>query len=75
MNNFFNFQSKKRGFICVKPLDAQMSIIKRLGKPRFWVSQSDFFEIMDKIYKTASESALKYYGTQKPKSTDEEYPS
>ena len=38
--------------------EVELSIIKRLGKPKFWVSNNDFYEAMGKIYGAASRKAL-----------------
>lgn len=64
MDNFFNFQTKKKLFITVRQPDVEMSIIMRLGKPKFWISNSDFFETIEKMYKKASSSALEHYYRQ-----------
>jgi len=51
MESFFNSRSKKKIIIRVNPPDVESSILKRLGKPKFWVSNNDFYETMGKIYK------------------------
>jgi hypothetical protein len=65
MPNFFNFASDKRMILRVIPPDVEACILKRLGKPRLWVSNSDFCEIMERIYKKASVSAFESYYLQK----------
>lgn len=67
MNNFFSFRSDKKIIIKVKEPEVEMSIIKRLGKPKFWVSNNDFNMVMEKIYKTASKRAREIYCVQKEK--------
>ena len=66
MESFFNSRSKKKIIIRVTPPDVETSILKRLGKPKFWVSNNDFYETMGKIYKRASKAALENYFRQKP---------
>lgn len=61
MNNFFTFQSDKKIITQVKEPEVEMSIIKRLGKPKFWVSNNDFDLVMEKIYKTSSKKAVEIY--------------
>jgi len=61
MNNFFSFRSDKKIVVRVKEPEVEMSIIRRLGKPKFWVSNNDFNEVMEKIYKTASKQAREAY--------------
>ena len=61
MDNFFSFRSDAKIVIAVKEPEVEMSIIKRLGKPKFWVSSNDFNLIMEKIYKTASRRAREIY--------------
>lgn len=65
MDSFFNFKSEKKIVISVRQPDVEMSIIKRLGKPKFWISSSDFFETAEKIYTKASSNALQYYSQQR----------
>ena len=66
MDNFFSFRSDAKIITAVKEPDVEMSIIKRLGKPKFWVSNSDFNLVMEKIYKTASKRAREiYYNNQR----------
>ncbi len=65
MANFFNFSSKPKVLIRVIPPEVEMSIIKRLGKPKFWTSTMDFNQIMGKIYNKASVAALENYYHQK----------
>ncbi|MEW5896200.1 MAG: hypothetical protein AB1668_00775 [Nanoarchaeota archaeon] len=67
MANFFNFSSKPGALISVVAPEAGLSIIKRLGKPKFWVSNQEFNEIMEKIYHHASSAALGQYCQQKSK--------
>lgn len=64
MDNFFNFKIKKKILITVRQPDVEMSIIKRLGKPKFWISNSDFFETVGKMYTKASSNALQQYSQQ-----------
>lgn len=64
MDNFFNFKTKKKILITVRQPDIEMSIVKRLGKPKFWVSNNDFFETAGKIYTKASSTALQHYSQQ-----------
>lgn len=64
MNNFFSFRSDKRVAVRVKEPEVEMSIIRRLGKPKFWVSNNDFNEVMEKIYKAASKKAREAYFTR-----------
>ena len=64
MDNFFNFKTEKKIIITVRQPDVEMSIIKRLGKPKFWVSNNDFFETVEKIYTKASSKALQQYSQQ-----------
>ena len=64
MDNFFDFKTKKNILITVRQPEVEMSIVKRLGKPKFWISNSDFFEIVGKIYTKASSTALKHYSEQ-----------
>ena len=61
MDNFFSFRSDAKIVIAVKEPEVEMSIIKRIGKPKFWVSNNDFNLIMEKIYKTASRRAMEIY--------------
>ena len=61
MDNFFSFRTDAKIIIAVKEPEVEMSIIKRLGKPKFWVSNNDFNLIMEKIYKTASRRAREIY--------------
>lgn len=63
--NFFNFSSKKNIIIPVSQPEVQLSIVKRLGQPKFWVSNNDFYEVMEKIYKKASAAALERYYQQR----------
>ena len=67
MANFFNFSSKPKVLIRVIPPEVEMCIIKRLGKPKFWISSLDFNETMAKIYRKASSAALEDYYRQKSK--------
>ena len=57
MENFFQFRTDKKIHIRIRPPDTELIIIKRLGKPKFWVSNNDFLEIMDKIYAISSGKA------------------
>ena len=68
MANFFNFSSKPKVLIRVVPPEVEMSIIKRLGRPKFWISSRDFNETMARIYHKASLAALEDYYRQKSKS-------
>lgn len=61
INNFFSFRSDKKIAPKVIEPEVEMSIIKRLGKPKFWVSNNDFNLVMEKIYKTASKKAMEIY--------------
>jgi len=61
MSNFFSFRTDARLSITVREPEVEMSIIKRLGKPKFWVSNNDFSTVMEKIYKTVSANARKIY--------------
>ena len=64
MDNFFNFKTGKKTIISVRQPDIEMSIIKRLGKPKFWISNNDFFETVEKIYTNAYSNALEHYSEQ-----------
>lgn len=57
MENFFQFRTDKKIQIRIEPPDTELIIIKRLGKPKFWVSNNDFYEIMGKIYNLSSRKA------------------
>ena len=61
MTNFFSFRSDKKIVTKVREPEVELSIIKRLGKPKFWVSNNDFNMVMEKIYKTASKKAIDIY--------------
>lgn len=61
INNFFSFRSDKKIIARIMEPEVEMSIIKRLGKPKFWVSKNDFNMVMEKIYKTASKKAMEIY--------------
>lgn len=61
MDNFFSFRTNAKLNIKVKEPEVEMSIIQRLGKPKFWVSNNDFNAVMGKIYKTASKKAREIY--------------
>lgn len=61
MDNFFSFRNENKIIIKVKAPEVEMGIIKRLGKPKFWVSNNDFNESMERIYKTASKNAKGMY--------------
>ncbi len=61
MNNSFSFRTDTKLIIKVKDPDVEMSIIRRLGKPKFWISNNDFNKIMENIYKTASKNAKEMY--------------
>ena len=61
MDNFFIFRTGSRIIIEVKNPEVEMGIIRRLGKPKFWVSNNDFNETMEKLYKTASKNAKEKY--------------
>lgn len=61
MKDSFSCQSDKKIIIKVRGPQVEMSIINRLGKPKFWVSDNDFFEVMKKIYGTASRRAREIY--------------
>ncbi|MFH1637213.1 MAG: hypothetical protein ABIB71_02190 [Candidatus Woesearchaeota archaeon] len=56
MNNFFSFRSDTKLTIKVKEPEVEMSIIKRLGKPKFWVSNNDFNFVMERMYKISSKN-------------------
>ncbi|MBS3096480.1 hypothetical protein J4480_03505 [Candidatus Woesearchaeota archaeon] len=58
MENFFQFRTDKKIQIRIEPPDTDLIIIKRLGKPKFWVSNNDFYEIMGKIYTLSSRKAI-----------------
>ena len=71
MDNFFSFSSDAKIITAVKEPEVEMSTIKRLGKPKFWVSNSDFNLVMEKIYKTASKRAREiYYNNQREVNKD-----
>lgn len=57
MENFFQFRTDKKINIRIECPETDLIIIKRLGKPKFWVSNNDFDEIMGKIYRTSSRKA------------------
>lgn len=59
--DIFSNRTDNKIIIVVKNPEVDMSIIKRLGKPKFWVSNNDFNEIMEKIYKNASKNAKEMY--------------
>ncbi len=61
MDNFFSFRSDTKLIIAVKDPEVELGIIKRLGKPKFWVSNNDFNQVMEKIYATASRRARETY--------------
>ena len=54
IENFFQFRTDKKINIRIEPPDTDLIIIKRLGKPKFWISNNDFYEVMGEIYKTSS---------------------
>ena len=58
MSNFLSFRPDVEIPITVTPPEVELSIIKRLGKPKFYVSNNDFFEVMQKIYKNSSMKAI-----------------
>jgi len=58
MENFFQFRTDKKIQIRIEPPDTDLIIIKRLGKPKFWVSNNDFYKIMGKIYTLSSRKAI-----------------
>jgi len=64
MDNFFTFRTGNKIIIKVKDPEVDMSIIRRLGKPKFWVSNNDFNATMEKIYKSASQNAKKKYESE-----------
>ena len=66
MSNFFDFRSDTKPIIKVGEPEVEMSIIRRLGKPKFWVSNNDFDIVMEKIYKTASKCAKEFFIRTKP---------
>ena len=61
MDDYFNFRTDAKLNIKIKEPEVEMSIIKRLGKPKFWVSNNNFDEVMEKIYQTASKKAREIY--------------
>ncbi|MCK5282263.1 MAG: hypothetical protein KAK00_02545 [Nanoarchaeota archaeon] len=61
MEQFYEFKPEKKINIKIKEPEIDLSIIKRLGKPKFWVSENDFNKVMEKIYKTASKNARDNY--------------
>ncbi len=61
MSDFFSFRSDAKIIITVAEPEVEMSIVKRLGKPKFWVSDNNFDAVMEKIYKTASKRAREIY--------------
>ncbi len=67
MTNPFSFRQDKKIVIRVKGPEVEMSIIKRLGKPKCWVSNNDFNAVMEKIYKTASKGAMQIFYNQPEK--------
>jgi len=68
-NNFYNYRTKEKIAITIKDPEVEMSIINRLGKPKFWVSNNDFTITMNKIYKTASKNAQqKFFNSDKQSS-------
>ncbi|MFH1439076.1 MAG: hypothetical protein ABIG89_00800 [Candidatus Woesearchaeota archaeon] len=66
MDQFYEFKPEKKANIKIKEPEVEFSIIKRLGKPKFWVSENDFDKLMEKIYKIASKNA-KEFTTQNSK--------
>lgn len=61
MTEFFKFNSDEKLNIKIKEPEVEFSIIKRLGKPKFFVSNNDFNEIMEKIYRAASKRAIELW--------------
>jgi len=61
MTDFYSFRKTSTPVIRIEEPEVELSIIKRLGKPKFWVSENDFDIIMGKIYKTASKRARELY--------------
>ncbi len=61
MKNFFSFSSDEKIVIKVEEPEVEMSIIKRLGIPKFWVSNNDFNAVMEKIYKSASKRSREIF--------------
>ncbi|MBU2638130.1 MAG: hypothetical protein KJ955_04100 [Nanoarchaeota archaeon] len=58
MKDFFSFNSDAKIAITVREPEVEMSILRRLGKPKFWVSNNDFNLVMEKLYKAASKNAM-----------------
>jgi uncharacterized Zn finger protein len=56
----YEFKKLDRKIVLTIP-DIDMSLIKRLGKPKFWISLNDFDKSMELIYKSASKYAKKKY--------------
>ena len=61
MNNFFNFRNQNKINIKITEPEIELSIIKRLGKPKFWISNNNFNKIMETIYSNASKKAREKY--------------
>jgi len=61
MEQFYEFKPEKKINIKIKEPEIDLSIMKRLGKPKFWVSENDFNKVMEKIYKIASKNARDNY--------------
>lgn len=58
MSGHYSFKTEEEIAIKVIPPEVELSIIRRLGKPRFYISENNFFELMGKIYNTASKKAM-----------------
>ncbi len=71
MDNLFSFRSNERMVITIKNPEVELGIIKRVGKPKFWVSNNDFNSVMEKIYTTASKRAREIYYNSLKKSQEE----
>ena len=65
MEEFYEFNPEKNANIKIKKHEIELSIIKRLGRPKFWVSENDFEKVMEKIYKKASKAARENYKLEK----------
>jgi len=61
MENFFQFRTDKKIQIRIEHPDTDLIIIKRLGKPKFWVSNNDFYETMGRIYTQSSRKAREVF--------------
>jgi hypothetical protein len=69
LEDFFCFRTDERISITVRTPEIDLSLIRRLGKPKFWVSGNDFDMLMEKIYKTTSKRAQEMLFESETKTT------